>query len=131
MTEPQTLIIPHADSARNWTEDYSHENGRHHCLCCKCGNGFIGHKRRVVCKECFAPIQSPADELKPLLEKIVEASVRYVAYSHLITEHHFVVHVARGTAGDIGRSADNMISGIARITGASLIDIRDLVLKSA
>jgi len=116
------ILFPSPESPSNWIEDYSHENGRYHCLCCKCGSGFIGHKRRVVCKTC--------DHL-PLLEKIVELSVRYVAFGLELAEAEFVACIARGTAGDIGLRADNMISGIARITGASLIDIRDLVLKSA
>lgn len=43
---------PTDSNARNWTEDYSHENGQYvnHCLDCK--NTFIGHKRRVICRRC-------------------------------------------------------------------------------
>jgi DNA-directed RNA polymerase subunit RPC12/RpoP len=119
---PDTLPLPAAESPRNWTEDYSHENGRYHCLCCKCQNGFIGHKRRVVCKECN-------DRL--LLEKIVETSVRYVAFSLELSEAEFVACIARGAAGEIGLRADSMIEGISRITGASLADIHNQVLKSA
>jgi hypothetical protein len=40
------------DSPRNWTEDFQHENGNYQCKCCNCGEFFIGHKRRVVCKVC-------------------------------------------------------------------------------
>jgi hypothetical protein len=36
----------------DWTEDFNHENGQYLCLCFKCGKNFIGHKRRVECKEC-------------------------------------------------------------------------------
>lgn len=43
-----------ADDRRNWTEDFSHENGNYQCTCCLCGHFFIGHKRRVVCKLCAA-----------------------------------------------------------------------------
>lgn len=43
-------------SARDWTEDASHENGNYSCLCCACEKPFIGHKRRVLCRVChFAP----------------------------------------------------------------------------
>ena len=37
---------------RNWREDYLHENGRYVCSCIRCNKYFIGHKRRVICKEC-------------------------------------------------------------------------------
>lgn len=33
-------------------EDASHENGNYQNKCYKCGELFIGHKRRVTCKEC-------------------------------------------------------------------------------
>lgn len=37
---------------KNWTEDFSHENGNYlnHCIICK--DDFFGHKRRVLCKSC-------------------------------------------------------------------------------
>ena len=35
-----------------WPEDFEHENGNYFCNCIKCKEMFIGHKRRVVCKEC-------------------------------------------------------------------------------
>lgn len=41
---------------RNWTEDASHENGEYYNRCCMCHCVFIGHKRRVVCKACAAPM---------------------------------------------------------------------------
>lgn len=36
----------------NWTEDFEHENGNYVNQCKICTNKFIGHKRRVVCKNC-------------------------------------------------------------------------------
>ena len=42
-------------SARDWPEDFSHENGNYSCKCAHCGNVFLGHKRRVVCKACAQP----------------------------------------------------------------------------
>lgn len=40
------------DPERNWPEDAPHENGNYYCTCCHCGESFVGHKRRVVCKVC-------------------------------------------------------------------------------
>ena len=39
-------------SNRDWPEDFSHENGNYSCRCVHCGKPFIGHKRRVTCKQC-------------------------------------------------------------------------------
>lgn len=36
----------------NWEEDFPHENGSYFNTCTVCGNLFMGHKRRVLCKEC-------------------------------------------------------------------------------
>ena len=38
---------------RDWTEDFSHENGNYMNKCCICGETFIGYKRRVVCRICI------------------------------------------------------------------------------
>jgi len=45
-------MIPKFDSPKNWTEDYSHENGNYICHCIKCKEYFFGYKRRCICKEC-------------------------------------------------------------------------------
>jgi hypothetical protein len=45
---------------RNWTEDAAHENGNYECRCVECGNSFIGHKRRVLCRLCSV-LLSPSD----------------------------------------------------------------------
>lgn len=37
---------------RDWAEDFDHENGQYQCRCIDCGEGFVGHKRRPVCKLC-------------------------------------------------------------------------------
>lgn len=44
---------------RNWTEDFSHENGNYTNHCCKCHNTFTGHKRRVICKVCSSVSDKP------------------------------------------------------------------------
>ncbi len=38
--------------ARDWKEDARHENGNYTCICSDCGETFMGHKRRVICKTC-------------------------------------------------------------------------------
>ena len=37
---------------KNWTEDFSHENGNYMNNCIRCNDDFFGHKRRVICKVC-------------------------------------------------------------------------------
>lgn len=44
---------------RNWTEDYTHENGNYVCVCWDCKQEFIGHKRRVTCKDCATSQPAP------------------------------------------------------------------------
>ncbi len=36
----------------DFPEDAHLENGQYHCLCCQCGQSFIGYKRRVTCRAC-------------------------------------------------------------------------------
>ena len=38
--------------AKNWDEDKDQENGNYMNKCIYCKSFFMGHKRRVVCKEC-------------------------------------------------------------------------------
>lgn len=53
MIDTQTNWWAEADSsARNWVEDYQHENGMYINSCVGCKLPFMGHKRRVTCKEC-------------------------------------------------------------------------------
>ncbi len=37
---------------RDWTEDLAYENDNYYGECAICGNDFLGHKRRVICKVC-------------------------------------------------------------------------------
>jgi hypothetical protein len=48
------------EGGRDWTEDFSHENGRYLNRCTICGAEFQGHKRRVTCRLCATP--APAVE---------------------------------------------------------------------
>jgi len=38
---------------RDWIEDRELENGNYECLCLNCEKSFIGHKRRLLCFECY------------------------------------------------------------------------------
>lgn len=62
-------------SPRDWTEDFAHENGRYLCGCCKCGQNFFGHKRRVVCRVC----DSNSAAMRKALEEIIAAE-RAIGY---------------------------------------------------
>ena len=44
-----------ADELRDWPHDFQDENGNYTCTCFRCGEQFIGHKRRIVCHLCAAP----------------------------------------------------------------------------
>ena len=53
---------------KDWNEDFEHENGNYFNKCCHCKCDFIGHKRRVICKECYSaskPEANPEGENKP------------------------------------------------------------------
>lgn len=50
---------------RNWTEDFSHENGNYQNKCSRCELYFIGHKRRTVCKLCAT--QTKGNEVETLV----------------------------------------------------------------
>ena len=38
---------------RDWEGDFQMENGNYECLCIACKRPFIGHKRRLLCFECY------------------------------------------------------------------------------
>ena len=41
------------DSHKSWQQDYELENGQYMNNCIYCKSIFIGHKRRIICKECY------------------------------------------------------------------------------
>ncbi len=74
-TEAKTLPDPSVgsidlfgDSERNWSEDFSHENGKYMRVCFACGQTFVGHKRRVQCRKCALECKAAWDAL-PEAEK--------------------------------------------------------------
>lgn len=44
-------------SPYDWTEDFDKENGKFQQTCDYCKKVFLGHKRRVVCKECVKKLK--------------------------------------------------------------------------
>lgn len=65
---------------RDWTEDFSHENGNYLCLCCQCGKQFAGHKRRVVCKLCDSKAEpAPAQDGREAFEASIQAEGGLIA----------------------------------------------------
>lgn len=53
MSTPRNVWIEEPVTPHDWPEDFSHENGNYNCICCYCDVMFVGHKRRVVCKQCM------------------------------------------------------------------------------
>jgi hypothetical protein len=62
INRPEAGAVP-KPSARDWTEDFGHENGNYESICWRCGDTFIGHKRRVACKVCASSATQDTDRL--------------------------------------------------------------------
>lgn len=54
--DPQhTALLRHfagKPNSHDYPEDWPHENGNYMCECCLCHEFFMGHKRRIICREC-------------------------------------------------------------------------------
>jgi hypothetical protein len=44
-------VLHETYSPIDFPEDFGHENGKYINICCVCHRTFVGHKRRVVCKD--------------------------------------------------------------------------------
>lgn len=64
--------------SKNWTEDFSHENGNYQNICMYCKDFFIGHKIRVVCKECMVPKKKYSIEFITGLTLSIGAAIFYL-----------------------------------------------------
>jgi hypothetical protein len=49
---PAAKAGSYASTAADWAEDFAQENGNYENRCADCGIGFMGHKRRTICKVC-------------------------------------------------------------------------------
>lgn len=65
------------ESLRSWPEDFAHENGRYRNICYRCRESFIGHKRRVVCRECVDGSKDPWNRWP---DRHPEESGQYLCY---------------------------------------------------
>ena len=52
----------------DYIADFAEENGMYHHECIRCGREFIGHKRRVICKQCYK--EKPEHELRNLQNEL-------------------------------------------------------------
>lgn len=61
--------------AQDWNEDAALENGNYENICGLCRCGFIGHKRRILCRRCYHAAWQP--HRKSVFESI-RASLKYI-----------------------------------------------------
>ena len=123
----------------DWTEDFAHENGNYSCLCCRCGQAFVGHKRRVICKACFtesaAPTPAPdaADDLVALLGQAAKEYDEAVAHppSHDSINDELMADVAMAHGHRFAKAAAAIVAlraEVARLKEAlrELVECKDL-----
>lgn len=72
--QPVTKVLA-VPSSRDWPEDFNHENGNYHNRCTSCNEMFIGHKRRMTCKQCARTAASPPAETDEALLAAMEQPV--------------------------------------------------------
>jgi len=92
-TEKLERFVPSdVEMARCWTEDFTRENGIYSCTCSLCGEHFIGHKRRVICKVC-------AKQLTPI-DRYEITPLRWVEHgcidTHLKNAEYYTAHTIFG-----------------------------------
>ena len=69
--DPIGRLFETEESGRNWTEDFTHENGNYNNTCMYCDKNFIGHKRRIVCKLCdIQPTTQPVESVEELANEL-------------------------------------------------------------
>ncbi len=69
------MSATNSHSAKDWPEDFDHENGNYSCRCSTCGATFTSHKRRTTCKECVVtePVSpAPKYRKKPVVVEAVQ-----------------------------------------------------------
>ena len=93
MNEFANLLFNDRDNPRNYTEDYPHENGNYSIVCLECGEYFLGHKRRYLCKLCA---NEPAEKLDTLPEEELDQIFRqgiHKTYGIWLGSDHTITNV--------------------------------------
>ncbi len=71
---PQDEKAEQVATAADWSEDFAHENGNYENRCSDCGIGFMGHKRRTICKVCApAAQQAKAEQVGTVMQAMMDA----------------------------------------------------------
>jgi hypothetical protein len=93
----------------DWWEDRTHENGNYDNICNRCKCRFVGHKRRVLCRQCFMSMKPPlsirtpksADEIVTVMQANGRCLVQVqLSHNPLITSARDVERVVRGPDGE-------------------------------
>ena len=69
--------IGNIDNTKDWTEDFTDENGNYICRCIQCQETFTGHKRRVICKECDIASNELRERIADMQHRIWTHWMRY------------------------------------------------------
>jgi len=77
-------------TAADWSEDFAHENGNYENRCSDCGIGFMGHKRRTICKVCAGQNTLSDDDTTKLLNNLA----RFDGKGGMKSVNEFVVRAA-------------------------------------
>ena len=75
-------------TAADWSEDFAHESGNYENRCSECGIGFMGHKRRFVCKVCATREAASATDgpLKQFLKAAEDAGITHLNFKQATPE---------------------------------------------
>lgn len=133
MTEPENVVgrqreaNEDADGERmklgdlnaNWTEDFPEENGNYQNSCAMCGEMFLGHKRRVVCRICATLDAGDLPSLRNLLREVIMDRDTYYAIA---------AHDSRAidaVCDELRLDRDNFIASICVLRGAIASALED------
>lgn len=66
------VLAVNPNLGRDWVEDFTQENGQYQCTCIYCKSGFVGYKRRVMCKACHEQNQELLKLRRPTLAPLMK-----------------------------------------------------------
>lgn len=94
------------DPDRDWPEDFAQENGNYGHACVVCKRGFIGHKRRHVCRDCNRQENERWARLTPEEQAIETARAADEIEAWMRSHMHspnMEIRGARRSTGDVER----------------------------